>query len=86
MLNEAHLAIAAAMALSLSQPRQYFHPLPGVAPHFHAHIAPTAPAPTAEQLATRVCTRSKRQTNVDGERGLYQLYISSESERQTSTD
>ena len=43
MLNEAHLAIAAAMALSLSQPRQYFHPLSGVAPHFHAPIAPKAP-------------------------------------------
>lgn len=34
-----YLAMAAAMTLSLSQPRQYFHPLPGVAPHFHAPIA-----------------------------------------------
>ena len=54
MLTEAHLAMAAAMTLSLSQPRQYFHPLSGVAPHFHAPIAPKAPAPPAEQLATRV--------------------------------
>ena len=54
MLIEAHLAMAVAMSLSLSQLRQYFHPLSGVAPHFHAPTAPKAPTQPAEQLATRV--------------------------------
>ena len=54
-MTEAHLAMAAAMSLSLSQLRQYFQPLSGVAPRFHAPIAPEAPAPpAAELLATRV--------------------------------
>jgi len=34
-----YLAMAAAMSLSLSQLRQYFQPLSGVAPRFHAPIA-----------------------------------------------
>jgi hypothetical protein len=63
MLIEAHMAMAATILSSFEQLRQYFHPVSGVASHFHAPSAPEVGHKSDIAQLGNTCVHKKREAD-----------------------